>query len=221
MRIGMRVGVGIGLLMLSVFLLGIALGGALFGKLADRSRRPYRLLGMMLAAIGLIILAEAATINYLPSLFLRLLVTFGEQRTRRWPSFRPITTTDSAGVVMRALAPRRPSCPRNPPLPTAGQQKRRRRQAPQAQVPGQHHARTVTGRRDSPCGGFEESAAPHALQYRARSGFFAPQLEHSCTVTSLGRLPRQRQPTRARRAPVAGRCPGWDSNPHALSGRRV
>ena len=95
------------------------------------------------------------------------------------------------------------------------------RRSVRAVDPTRSQNRTVTGRRDSPCGGFEESAAPHALQYRARSGFFAPQLEHSCTVTSLGRLPRQRQPTRARRAPVAGRCPGWDSNPHALSGRRV
>jgi spermidine synthase len=65
--------------MLSVFLLGIALGGALFGRLADRSARPYRLLGAMLCAIGLVILAEAAAINHLPSLFLRLLVSLGVQ----------------------------------------------------------------------------------------------------------------------------------------------
>lgn len=63
--------------MLSVFLLGIALGGALFGKLADRSKSPYRLLGVMLATIALIVLAEAAVINYLPETFLRLLAVAG------------------------------------------------------------------------------------------------------------------------------------------------
>jgi len=63
--------------MLSVFLLGIALGGALFGKLADRSKSPYRLLGVMLASIALIVLAEAACINHLPETFLRMLVVAG------------------------------------------------------------------------------------------------------------------------------------------------
>jgi spermidine synthase len=63
--------------MLSVFLLGIALGGALFGKIADRVKSPYRLLGVMQAVIALIVLAEAATINYLPELFLRMLLATG------------------------------------------------------------------------------------------------------------------------------------------------
>lgn len=63
--------------MVSVFLLGIALGGALFGKIADRVRSPYRLLGAMQAAIAIVVLLEAATINYLPELFLRLLVVTG------------------------------------------------------------------------------------------------------------------------------------------------
>lgn len=65
--------------MLSVFLLGIALGGAVFGKIADRVRSPYRLFGVLQATIALIVLAEAATINYLPGLFLRLLVATGVQ----------------------------------------------------------------------------------------------------------------------------------------------
>lgn len=63
--------------MLSVFLLGIALGGAVFGRIADRVKSPYRLLGAMQAAIALIVLAEAATINYLPSTFLRMLAATG------------------------------------------------------------------------------------------------------------------------------------------------
>lgn len=59
--------------MLTVFLLGLALGGAAFGWIGDRIRNPYRWLAAILGCISIVVLAEIAIINQLPYWFLDLL----------------------------------------------------------------------------------------------------------------------------------------------------
>lgn len=63
--------------MLSVFLLGIALGSLLAGRFADRARVPVRLLALTQAAVALFALLGSLAVNAMPILFLSLLREFG------------------------------------------------------------------------------------------------------------------------------------------------
>ncbi|HEY8517099.1 MAG TPA: fused MFS/spermidine synthase [Candidatus Binatia bacterium] len=59
--------------MLGAFLSGIALGSLIFRRWAERTRRPVLLLGVGLAALGVLALATTAALPELPSVFLRLI----------------------------------------------------------------------------------------------------------------------------------------------------
>jgi spermidine synthase len=58
--------------MLSTFLTGLALGGALAGRLADRARSPWQAFGVIEWAIGLFVLLSAALLSRLPVLYLEM-----------------------------------------------------------------------------------------------------------------------------------------------------
>jgi spermidine synthase len=63
--------------MLAIFLLGLALGGAAMGSLADRLKYPTLALALVEMAIGAITLVSVARINGLPSAFLDGLIRTG------------------------------------------------------------------------------------------------------------------------------------------------
>ena len=63
--------------MLSVFLLGLAIGSAVFGPWSDRARVPVRLLALTQAGVAVSALAGSLAVNHIPLLFLRLLRDFG------------------------------------------------------------------------------------------------------------------------------------------------
>src|SRR5262245_24934075 len=63
--------------MLSVFLLGIALGSIAGGAAADRWKSPVGLLAWVQGGIALFSLLGALAVNWMPLNFLRLLVSFG------------------------------------------------------------------------------------------------------------------------------------------------
>jgi spermidine synthase len=63
--------------MLSVFLLGLALGSIGGGVLADRMRSPVRLLAWIQGGVAFFSLLGALAVNWMPLNFLRLLVAFG------------------------------------------------------------------------------------------------------------------------------------------------
>jgi spermidine synthase len=63
--------------MLSVFLLGLALGSLIMGPLADRARAPARLLAATQGAAALFALAGSLMVNAMPTLFLELYSAMG------------------------------------------------------------------------------------------------------------------------------------------------
>ncbi len=63
--------------MLSVFLLGLALGSALFSRVADRSARAHTWLAFLMIGVAFVVLAEIAVLDQLPLLFLSLLRVAG------------------------------------------------------------------------------------------------------------------------------------------------
>ncbi|MFQ5494169.1 MAG: fused MFS/spermidine synthase [Phycisphaerae bacterium] len=65
-------------LMLTAFILGLALGAALFGRLADRSRDPVRALGVVEILIGLSALAVVPLFGRLPFFLTDLIVRLSE-----------------------------------------------------------------------------------------------------------------------------------------------
>lgn len=64
--------------MLSVFLLGLALGSILLGPLADRARRPIRVLALTQGAVALFTLGGVLAADAMPRAFLQLLAWSGE-----------------------------------------------------------------------------------------------------------------------------------------------
>ena len=63
--------------MLSIFLLGIALGSLGVGLLSDRARIPVRLLALTQGAVAFFALAGMIAVNSMPSLFLSVLAAMG------------------------------------------------------------------------------------------------------------------------------------------------
>jgi spermidine synthase len=63
--------------MLSVFLLGIAIGSAVFGPWSDRARVPVRLLALTQAGVAVSALAGSLAVNHIPLLFLGLIRDLG------------------------------------------------------------------------------------------------------------------------------------------------
>ncbi|HEX5045418.1 MAG TPA: fused MFS/spermidine synthase [Candidatus Polarisedimenticolaceae bacterium] len=63
--------------MLTVFLLGLALGSLLFGPLADRVERPVRLLAVTTGLVALTALCGSMAVNAMPRLFLEILHAMG------------------------------------------------------------------------------------------------------------------------------------------------
>ena len=59
-------------IMLTIFLLGLALGSAVFARVAQRTRRPGICLAVLVAAIGFVVLGTMAAFNRLPALYLDL-----------------------------------------------------------------------------------------------------------------------------------------------------
>jgi spermidine synthase len=64
--------------MLTVFLLGLAIGSAAFARVAQRSRRPGTLFGMLVVAIGLVVFASTVGFSRLPMLYMDLQHTLGQ-----------------------------------------------------------------------------------------------------------------------------------------------
>lgn len=63
--------------MLTVFLLGLALGSLIFGPLADRVEKPVRLLAVTAFAVAMTALAGSMAVNAMPAVFLEILSTMG------------------------------------------------------------------------------------------------------------------------------------------------
>ena len=63
--------------MLSVFLLGLAIGSAVFGPWSDRARVPVRLLALTQGCVAVTALAGSLAVNHIPLLFLSTLRDFG------------------------------------------------------------------------------------------------------------------------------------------------
>lgn len=63
--------------MLSVFLLGLAIGSAVFGPWSDRARVPVRLLAFTQAGVALTTLAGSLAVNHIPLIFLHTIRDFG------------------------------------------------------------------------------------------------------------------------------------------------
>ena len=63
--------------MLSVFLLGLAVGSAVLGPWSDRARVPVRLLALTQAGVAVTTLAGSLAVNHIPLLFLRSIRDFG------------------------------------------------------------------------------------------------------------------------------------------------
>jgi len=63
--------------MLSVFLLGLAIGSAVFGPWSDRVRVPVRLLALTQAGVAVTALAGSLAVNHIPLLFLRAIRDLG------------------------------------------------------------------------------------------------------------------------------------------------
>jgi len=63
--------------MLSIFLLGLAIGSAIFGPWADRARVPVRLLAMTQAGVAITALAGSLAVNHMPIVFLKTIRDFG------------------------------------------------------------------------------------------------------------------------------------------------
>ena len=63
--------------MLSVFLLGLAIGSAILGPWSDRARAPVRLLALTQGGVALTVLAGSLAVNHIPVLFLRSIRDFG------------------------------------------------------------------------------------------------------------------------------------------------
>jgi spermidine synthase len=63
--------------MLAVFLLGLAIGSAVFGPWSDRARVPVRLLALTQGCVAVTALAGHLAVNQIPLLFLRLVRDFG------------------------------------------------------------------------------------------------------------------------------------------------
>jgi spermidine synthase len=63
--------------MLSVFLLGLAIGSAVLGPWSDRTRAPVRLLALAQAGVAICALAGSLSVNHIPLMFLRSIRDFG------------------------------------------------------------------------------------------------------------------------------------------------
>ncbi len=63
--------------MLSVFLLGIALGSILLGPIADRATRPLRVLTLIQLGVAVFTLAGYLAVNEMPELFLKTIAWMG------------------------------------------------------------------------------------------------------------------------------------------------
>lgn len=63
--------------MLSVFLLGLAIGSAIFGPWSDRTRVPVRLLALTQGCVAVTVLAGSLAVNHIPLFFLSMLRDFG------------------------------------------------------------------------------------------------------------------------------------------------
>jgi spermidine synthase len=63
--------------MLSVFLLGLAVGSAVLGPWSDRARVPVRLLALTQGVVAVTALAGSLSVNHIPLVFLRMLRDFG------------------------------------------------------------------------------------------------------------------------------------------------
>jgi len=63
--------------MLAVFLLGLAIGSAVFGPWSDRTRSPVRLLALAQAGVAICALGGSLAVNHIPLLFLRTIRDFG------------------------------------------------------------------------------------------------------------------------------------------------
>lgn len=65
-------------IMLTVFLLGLALGSAVFARIAQRIRRPRMAFGIVAAAIGLAVFASTVAFRYLPAVYMDLYKVAGK-----------------------------------------------------------------------------------------------------------------------------------------------
>jgi len=63
--------------MLTTFLLGLALGSAVFSRIADRNRRPGLMLGLVVAAIGVTVFLTSIAFGRLPMLYMDAGQRFG------------------------------------------------------------------------------------------------------------------------------------------------
>ncbi len=65
-------------IMLTVFLLGLALGSAVFARVGQRTRRPGMVFAILVAAIGLVVFASTVGFSRLPALYMDLYQVVGK-----------------------------------------------------------------------------------------------------------------------------------------------
>jgi spermidine synthase len=82
--------------MLTTFLLGLALGSAVFARIAQRSSRPGRLFALLILAVGFVVFASTVAFGRLPVLYMELY----ESTAKMWSNLISLQFLLSLGLMI-------------------------------------------------------------------------------------------------------------------------